>query len=170
MAQSFIALIEGRADLAKAKQEFVKFKTEVEKPITITFDTKGLNGFWNNLQQQAQKYGAQVGQTRGNSVQNNIKNTRVFIDPEIEIKTGYDPIANLLKMDSKLADDLVSQLERIKKVGGNLESLKIGNGGGTFNATIKEPVERQIVLPVVFDRSQTRTSFFYRFDMDRLSK
>ncbi len=38
----------------------------------------------------------------------------------------------------------------------------------TFNASIKEPVERQVVLPVVFDRGQTRTSFFYRFNMDSL--
>ncbi|MBR4392164.1 MAG: hypothetical protein IKT08_08695 [Bacteroidales bacterium] len=38
----------------------------------------------------------------------------------------------------------------------------------TFNCLIKQPVERQIVLPVVFDRSQTRTSFFYHFNMDSL--
>lgn len=38
----------------------------------------------------------------------------------------------------------------------------------TFNCLIKQPVERNIVLPVVFDRSQTRTSFFYHFDMDSL--
>lgn len=38
----------------------------------------------------------------------------------------------------------------------------------TFNAVIKEPVERQVSLPVLFDKSQTRTSFFYRFDMDSL--
>lgn len=38
----------------------------------------------------------------------------------------------------------------------------------TFNALIKEPVERKIVFPLAFDRSQTRTSFFYHFDMDSL--
>ena len=38
----------------------------------------------------------------------------------------------------------------------------------TFNCLIKQPVERSIVLPVPFDRSQTRTSFFYHFNMDSL--
>lgn len=38
----------------------------------------------------------------------------------------------------------------------------------TFNGKVSQPVERNIVLPVVFDRSQTRTSFFYRLNMDSL--
>lgn len=38
----------------------------------------------------------------------------------------------------------------------------------TFNCQIKQPVERHLVLPVVFDRSLSRTSFFYHFDMDSL--
>ena len=37
-----------------------------------------------------------------------------------------------------------------------------------FNALVKSPVERKIILPVVFDRSSSRTSFFYHFDMDSL--
>ena len=37
-----------------------------------------------------------------------------------------------------------------------------------FHCDIKQPVERQITLPVVFDRSGQRTSFFYHFDMDSL--
>ena len=38
----------------------------------------------------------------------------------------------------------------------------------TFNGKIKEPVERNIVKPVTFDRTQSRTSFFYRLNMDSL--
>ena len=37
-----------------------------------------------------------------------------------------------------------------------------------FHCDIKEPVERQITQPVLFDRSALRTSFFYHFDMDSL--
>lgn len=38
----------------------------------------------------------------------------------------------------------------------------------TFNCHIKQPVEKKITLPLVFDRSQNRTSFFHHFDMDSL--
>ena len=37
-----------------------------------------------------------------------------------------------------------------------------------FHCNIKEPVERNVTKPVVFDRANTRTSFFYHFDMDSL--
>ena len=37
-----------------------------------------------------------------------------------------------------------------------------------FNCLVKEPIERRIVLPVSFDAKQTRTSFFYSFNMDSL--
>lgn len=37
-----------------------------------------------------------------------------------------------------------------------------------FHCNIKQPVERDEVLPVVFDRSATRTSFFYHIDLDSL--
>ena len=38
----------------------------------------------------------------------------------------------------------------------------------TFNGKVSQPVERHIVLPVTFDRTQSRTSFFYRLNMDSL--
>lgn len=38
----------------------------------------------------------------------------------------------------------------------------------TFHGKVKQPVERNIVLPVTFDRTQSRTSFFYRLNMDSL--
>lgn len=37
-----------------------------------------------------------------------------------------------------------------------------------FHCDIKQPVEHQTVLPVVFDKSLTRTSFFYHIDFDSL--
>ena len=37
-----------------------------------------------------------------------------------------------------------------------------------FHCDIKQPVERQVVKPVLFDKSTTRTSFFYRIDLDSL--
>ena len=37
-----------------------------------------------------------------------------------------------------------------------------------FNCLIKEPIEKKIVLPVQLDLRQTRTSFFYHFNMDSL--
>jgi len=38
----------------------------------------------------------------------------------------------------------------------------------TFNCQIKQPTARSIVIPVAFDRTQSRTSFFYHFNMDSL--
>ena len=38
----------------------------------------------------------------------------------------------------------------------------------TFNCIVKEPIEKKIVKPVVLDTKQTRTSFFYSFNMDSL--
>lgn len=37
-----------------------------------------------------------------------------------------------------------------------------------FHADVKQPVEREILLPVAFDRSQPRSSFFYHIDLDSL--
>ncbi len=38
----------------------------------------------------------------------------------------------------------------------------------TFNCIVKEPIEKKIVKPVALDTKQTRTSFFYSFNMDDL--
>lgn len=138
MAQDqFIALIEGRADLKNARDAFDKFKQDVEKPIKITIDANGFNAIWGNLQKQAQQAGAQIGQQISRSVQNNIKDTKLSIDPKNKLQTGYAPIADYLKMDAKLADNLVGQLQRIQKEGGQLQSFKLGNGGNSFEAMIK---------------------------------
>ena len=137
MAQDFIAMIEGQADLSKAKQAFDVFKKQVEQPIKITIDTNGFNAIWGNLQKQAQQAGVQIGQQMSRSIQNNIKDTKLSIDPKSKLQTGYAPIADYLKMDAKLADNLVSQLQRIQKEGGELQSFKLGNGGNSFEAMIK---------------------------------
>jgi len=137
MAQDFRAIITGQADLSKAKQDFETFKKSMEQPIKITVDTSGFNAVWGSLQRQAQQAGANIGQQVGRSIQNNIKNANLKIDPKAILKTGYDPIGDYLKMDSKLADDLISQLNRVKAEGGQLQSLKIGNGGSSFEAIIK---------------------------------
>ncbi len=137
MAQDFVALIEGRADLTKAKQAFDAFKKQVEQPIKITIDANGFNAVWGNIQKQAQQAGVQIGQQMSRSIQNNIKDTKLSIDPKSKLQTGYDPIADYLKMDAKLADNLVSQLQRIKKEGGQLQSFKLGDGGNSFEAMIK---------------------------------
>lgn len=137
MAQDFIAMIEGQADLSKAKQAFDSFKKQVEQPIKITIDTSGFNAIWGNLQKQAQQAGAQIGQQMSRSIQKNIKDTKLSIDPKSKLQTGYAPIADYLKMDAKLADNLVSQLQRIQKEGGQLQSFKLGNGGNSFEAMIK---------------------------------
>jgi len=133
----FEAKITGIADLSKAKQDFETFKKSMEQPIKITVDASGFNAVWGSLQRQAQQTGANIGQQVGRSIQNNIKNANLKIDPKAILKTGYDPIGDYLKMDSKLADDLISQLNRVKAEGGQLQSLKIGNGGSSFEAIIK---------------------------------
>lgn len=38
----------------------------------------------------------------------------------------------------------------------------------TFNCLVKQPIEKSITLPVALDLQQTRTSFFYHFNMDSL--
>lgn len=37
-----------------------------------------------------------------------------------------------------------------------------------FNCLVKEPIEKKFVVPVAFDKKQTRTSFFHHFNMDSL--
>ena len=38
----------------------------------------------------------------------------------------------------------------------------------TFNCIVREPIEKKIVKPVALDLKQTRTSFYYSFNMDSL--
>ena len=38
----------------------------------------------------------------------------------------------------------------------------------TFNCIVKEPFEKKIIKPIALDLKQTRTSFFYSFNMDSL--
>lgn len=89
MAQDFIALIEGRADLKQAKQDFLNFKQQAEKPIKLTFDTNGLNAIFTGLGKQAQQSGIQVANSFVQSVQKNIRSAKVG---DTAIKSMFDGI------------------------------------------------------------------------------
>ena len=133
----FEAKITGIADLSKAKQDFETFKKSMEQPIKITVDASGFNAVWGNIQKQAQQAGGNIAKSITQGVQNNVKKANINFDPMSSIKTGYDPIADKLKMDAKLADDLVRQLEKVQQEGGVLQGFRLGNGGNSFEAIIK---------------------------------
>ena len=69
--------------------------------------------------------------------------------PEIRVESFTEDFSTLVYYSGLIADDY-------------------GFSKLTFNCQVKNPVPRDIVLPVVFDRSQSRTSFFYHFNMDSL--
>lgn len=69
--------------------------------------------------------------------------------PEIRVESFDDELSTKVYFSGLLADDY-----------GFTKLL--------FHCDLKQPVERAVVLPVVFDRSGSRTSFFYHFDMDSL--
>ena len=69
--------------------------------------------------------------------------------PEIRVESFDDELSTKVYFSGLLADDY-----------GFTKLL--------FHCDLKQPVEREVVLPVVFDRSGSRTSFFYHFDMDSL--
>ena len=145
MAQDFIALIEGRADLSKAKQEFDNFKRQVEQPIKITFDTNGFNAVWGNLQKQVQQNGGQIGQILNNTINKNVKNIKIdpsFINRAFSGLTLNGAIDNgslmrYLGADIELAHSLLGELKKIKDEGGQLQKITLSNGGESFDATIK---------------------------------
>lgn len=85
----FIALIEGRAELKQAKQDFLNFKQQAEQPIKLTFDTNGLNAIFTGLGKQAQQSGIQVANSFVQSVQKNIRSAKVG---DTAIKSMFDGI------------------------------------------------------------------------------
>lgn len=138
MAQNFIAFIEGRADLAKAKREFADFKTQVEQPIKLTFDTNGLNAIFTGLGKQAQQAGVQIGQQLIKSVQNDVKNVKVNLPLERLFQpTGATSITSHLGIDVKTAQALKKELKDINIQGATLSKLTIGNNGNSFEAIVK---------------------------------
>ena len=85
----FIALIEGRAELKQAKQDFLNFKQQAEQPIKLTFDTSGLNAIFTGLGKQAQQSGIQVANNFVQSVQKNIRSAKVG---DTAIKAMFDGV------------------------------------------------------------------------------
>lgn len=69
--------------------------------------------------------------------------------PDIRVESYDDELSTVVYYSGLIADDY-------------------GFSKLVFHCDLKQPVERQISLPVVFDRSSPRTSFFYHFDMDSL--
>ena len=69
--------------------------------------------------------------------------------PDIRVESYDDELSTVVYYSGLIADDY-------------------GFTKLVFHCDLKQPVERQITLPVVFDRTSPRTSFFYHFDMDSL--
>lgn len=69
--------------------------------------------------------------------------------PDIRVESFSEDLSSLVYYSGLIADDY-------------------GFTKLVFHYDVKQPVERHQTLPVVFDRSQTRTSFFYHFNMDSL--
>ena len=69
--------------------------------------------------------------------------------PDIRVESFDDELSTQVYFSGLLADDY-------------------GFSRLLFHADIKQPMEREIVLPVPFDRSQPRSSFFYHIDLDSL--
>ena len=69
--------------------------------------------------------------------------------PDIRVESFDEEFSNEVYYSGLLADDY------------GLTKL-------TFNGLVRQPVERKVVLPIVFDKTQPRTSFFYRVNLDSL--
>ena len=69
--------------------------------------------------------------------------------PDIRVESYDDELSTVVYYSGLIADDY-------------------GFTKLVFHCDIKQPVEREVTLPVAFDRSNPRTSFFYHFDMDSL--
>lgn len=145
MAQDFVALIEGRADLTKAKQAFDTFKKQVETPIKITFDTSGFNASWGNIQKQAQQSGVQIGNALVQGIQRNIKSAKVGntainamfdgITPDKKILFNGSGLESL-RTDIQTIKALKKELKDMETGGGILKSFRFGDDGKSFFADI----------------------------------
>jgi hypothetical protein len=69
--------------------------------------------------------------------------------PDIRVESYNEELSNLVYYSGLIADDY-------------------GFTKLVFHCEIKEPFDRKISLPVAFDKSLSRTSFFYHFNMDSL--
>ncbi|MBO4327882.1 MAG: hypothetical protein J5831_00560 [Bacteroidales bacterium] len=69
--------------------------------------------------------------------------------PDIRVESFDEALSNEIYYSGLLADDY------------GLTKL-------VFHGTVKQPVERTMTVPIVFDKSQPRTSFFHRIHLDSL--
>ena len=93
------------------------------------------------------------------SVQNDWNNT---IDPlpySIDVLPDAYPDIRVESFDEQLSTDVYYS---------GLVTDDYGFTKLTFNCKVKEPIEKNIVKTVPIDLKQTRTSFFYQFNMDSL--
>lgn len=69
--------------------------------------------------------------------------------PDIRVESYEEPFSSVVYYSGLLADDY-------------------GFTKLVFHCDIKQPVDRQLVIPIAFDKSTNRTSFFHHFNMDSL--
>ncbi len=100
---------------------------------------------------QSTKFDVQVQNTWNNSIEPLPFSVDVIPDayPDIRVES----------FDEQLSDDVYFS---------GLVTDDYGFSRLTFNCIVKEPIEKSIVKTVPLDLKQTRTSFFYQFNMDSL--
>lgn len=141
MAQEeFIALIEGQADLTKAKQAFESFKKQVEQPIKITIDTNGFNAVWGNMQRQFQQQGANLGNSLTQGLNRAVKNVKIDQKPLTSLFDDSQlggSIMSALGADTKFAEAFKKELEAINAEGAKINNIHFGNLGKSFSAEVE---------------------------------
>jgi hypothetical protein len=93
-------------------------------------------------------------------VQNNWNQTIEPLPFSIDVLPDAYPDIRVESFDEQLSTDVYYS---------GLVTDDYGFSKLTFNCIVKEPIEKKIVKPVALDTKQTRTSFFYSFNMDSLS-
>ena len=159
MAQDFIALIEGRADLSSAQKAFDAFKKQVQQPIKITFDTGGLNTTFNAINKQAEQQGAQMASAYARGFQGNIRGAKLSSSLETilykggKLDLGDAGILNVNRSALKELEALPGVYKAIEKEldsigvkGTQLKSLNFNDTGTSFTAKLSNGLNTTITL------------------------
>ena len=159
MAQDFIALIEGRADLSSAQKAFDAFKKQVQQPIKITFDTSGLNTTFNAINKQAEQQGAQMASAYARGFQGNIRGAKLSSSLETilykggKLDLGDAGILNVNRSALKELEALPGvykaiekELDSIGAKGTQLKSLNFNDTGTSFTAKLSNGLNTTITL------------------------
>ena len=159
MAQDFIALIEGRADLSSAQKAFDAFKKQVQQPIKITFDTGGLNTTFNAINKQAEQQGAQMASAYARGFQGNIRGAKLSSSLETilykggKLDLGDAGILNVNRSALKELEALPGvykaiekELDSIGAKGTQLKSLNFNDTGTSFTAKLSNGLNTTITL------------------------